>query len=73
MTEPLTEAVYRRIRDFGDVGDVVPTDISPWLQRHFGMPPHKAKQVRDRAMRELKADGRIYRINVRGTYVRILS
>lgn len=68
-----TAAVYDYLRTLGDPGDEVMTAIRPWLQREFGLSYAEAARARSTAMKELKAQGKAVRLNVRSRYVRILS
>jgi hypothetical protein len=74
MSEPdYTQAIYDHIRESGDPGDVVLTDIHPWLRAQYGLSASDAKRVRRDAMIELTSRGLIERLKVRSRYVAILG
>ena len=69
-----TMAIYwEHLRRRGGPGDVVTTYAHRWLMEKYGLDRAEAASVRDKAHRELKRDGYIERVNVRGPYVRILK
>jgi hypothetical protein len=67
------EAVYDHLRESGDVGDEVVTDIHPWLMRTYSLTAREAARIRRRAMVELRRSGRVERLNVRGRRARIVG
>lgn len=68
-----TRAVYDYLRTLGDVGEVVPTAIHPYLMKTFDLTPEEARRVRAQAMLDLKTRGMAERLNTRGRYVKILA
>ncbi len=68
-----TAIVYDYLRSLGDPGDEVMTAIRPWLEREHGLSYAEAARARSKAMKELKAQGKVERLNTRSRYVRILS
>jgi len=68
-----TRAVYDYLRTLGDVGEVVPTAIHPYLMAKFDLTPEQAHRVRAQAMLNLKTRGMVKRLNTRGRHVEILT
>ncbi len=68
-----TAIVYDYLRTLGNPGDEVMTAIRPWLEREYGLSYTEAAQARAIAMKELKAQGKVERLNTRSRYVRILA
>ena len=74
MTAPdYIQAIYDHIRESGGPGDVVRTDIFPWLQTRYGLSRTDAARIRRQAMKELRRRGLVERINIRGPNVHILA
>lgn len=68
-----TAIVYEYLRSLGEPGDEVMTEIRPWLEREYGLTYAEAAKARSEAMKQLKAQGKVERLNVRSRYVRILA
>lgn len=68
-----TADVYGYVRSLGAVGDVVLTDIYPWLMQTYGLDEKQAATARRHAMSELKHKGLVERVNVRSRLLRILG
>jgi hypothetical protein len=68
-----TAAVYEYLGSLGGPGDEVRTAIRPWLEKKYSLTYREAAHARAVAMQELRAPGRVERLNTRGAYVRILK
>jgi hypothetical protein len=66
-------AVYEYLRTLGDIGDVVPTAIHPYLMKTFDLAPLEARKARAKAMADLQSRHVVERLNTRGCYVKILA